>query len=69
MPRTTVPVEYTRGYRRNPEFDPPETIPTDRFRPAQPVAASSDEAPGDDPAATQQEHNRAEQTDTPETDS
>lgn len=64
MPRTSVPVEYTRGYRRNPDFKPPETIPTDRFRPPQPVATSSDDAAG-----TQQEGDRAEQTDTPDTDS
>lgn len=63
MPRTSVPVEYTRGYRSNPDFQPPETIPTDRFKPPQPAATSSD-----DSAGTQQERDRAEQTDTPETD-
>lgn len=63
MPRTTVPAEYTRGYRRNPEFNPPETIPTDRFKPPQSIATSNDEVPIDDPAVDHPERDGTERSD------
>ena len=47
---TTVPTPYTRGRRRNPHYNPPETIPVDkyRFNPPQDTASTSDDTLSDE---------------------